>query len=187
MKTRDVLLAGAGGFILAAMSASVVLAMADKPAAPAPAKSVNLDKLYTGRWAEIGRTPMKLTDGCVAGATTYTKASATRIDVRDTCQDKTSAGKEKAIGGPGTILDPGTNAKLHVSYKVLGFIPLGRDYWILDHADDYSWFISSDPAFKNLWIYARDPRIAKPDLDRLIARAKAMGYDTSKLEFPAQP
>jgi apolipoprotein D and lipocalin family protein len=187
MKTRNLVLAGAGGLLLAALSATAVLAMTKKPAAPAPAKAVDVDKLFSGRWAEIGRTPMKLTDGCVAGATTYTKVSATRVNVRDTCQDKTPTGKEKAIGGPGKILDPGTNTKLHVRYMVLGVIPLGRDYWILDHADDYTWFISADPAFKNLWIYARDPRIGRPQVDALVARAKAMGYDTTKLEFPAQP
>jgi apolipoprotein D and lipocalin family protein len=187
MKTRSLILAGAGGLLLAAMSATAVLATSQKTMAPAPAKSVDADKLFSGRWAEIGRRPMKLTDGCVAGATSYTKRSATRVDVRDTCRDKTPTGKEKAIGGPGTILDPGTNTKLHVSYRVFGIIPLGRDYWILDHADDYTWFISADPAFKNLWIYARDPRIGRPEVDRLVARAKAMGYDTTKLEFPAQP
>jgi apolipoprotein D and lipocalin family protein len=187
MKTRNLLLAGAGGILLAALSTTEVVAMTGKIAAPAPAKRVDADKLFNGRWAEIGRTPMKLTDGCVAGATTYTKLSATRVQVRDTCQDKTPSGKEKAIGGPGKILDPGTNTKLHVTYKILGIIPLGRDYWILDHADDYSWFISSDPAFKNLWIYARDPRIGRPEIDSLVAKARAMGYDTSKLEFPAQP
>jgi apolipoprotein D and lipocalin family protein len=187
MKTRNLLLAGAGGILLAALATTAVVAMTGKTAAPAPAKRVDADKLFNGRWAEIGRTPMKLTDGCVAGATTYTKLSATRVQVRDTCQDKTPSGKEKAIGGPGKILDPGTNTKLHVTYKILGIIPLGRDYWILDHADDYSWFISSDPAFKNLWIYARDPRIGRPEIDSLVAKARAMGYDTSKLEFPAQP
>jgi apolipoprotein D and lipocalin family protein len=187
MTTRNLLLAGAGGLLIAALSATAVLAMTHKPAAHTPAKAVDADKLFNGRWAEIGRTPMKLTDGCVAGATTYTKVSATRVNVRDTCQDKTPTGKEKAIGGPGKILDPGTNTKLHVSYRVFGFIPLGRDYWILDHDDDYTWFISADPAFKNLWIYARDPRIGRPEVDRLVAKAKAMGYDTTKLEFPAQP
>jgi apolipoprotein D and lipocalin family protein len=140
--TRNLLLAGAGGLLIAALSATAVLAMTHKPAAHTPAKAVDADKLFNGRWAEIGRTPMKLTDGCVAGATTYTKVSATRVNVRDTCQDKTPTGKEKAIGGPGKILDPGTNTKLHVSYRVFGFIPLGRDYWILDHDDDYTWFIS---------------------------------------------
>ena len=189
MKTRNLLLIGAGGLMLAALSTTAAMAMATtaRPAAPTPAKSVDLDRLFSGRWAEIGRTPMKLTDGCVAGATTYTRLSATRLKVRDTCQDKTPTGKEKAIGGPGKILDPGTNTKLRVSYRFMGVIPLDRDYWILDHADDYSWFISADPAFKNLWIYARNPRVGQAEVDGLVARAKAMGYDTSKLEFPAQP
>jgi apolipoprotein D and lipocalin family protein len=161
-------------------------ALAAEVRAPAPAKPVDLARFYSGSWAEIGRHPMKLTDGCVAGATEYVIQSPTRIKVRDICHSGTPGGKVKAIGGPGTILDPGTNAKLHVSYKFLGFIPVGRDYWVLDHADDYSWFISSDPAFKNLWIYTRDPHVGGEALKPLIARAKALGYDTSKLEFPAQ-
>ena len=187
MKRTNLLLVGAGVLALAALSGSVALAKAGKTAAPAPARAVDADKLFSGRWAEIGRTPMKLTDGCVAGATTYTKVSATRVDVRDTCQDKTPTGKEKAIGGPGTILDPGVNTRLRVSYRLFGVVPISREYRILDHDDDYSWFISSDPAFENLWIYARDPRIEKGRLDALVARARAMGYDTSRLEFPAQP
>jgi apolipoprotein D and lipocalin family protein len=56
----------------------------------------------------------------------------------------------------------------------------------LDHADDYSWFISANPAFDKLWIYAR--KVPNPEqLRDLTARAAALGYDTSKLEFPAQP
>ncbi len=187
MTNRKLWLTGLGGLALAALSVTAVAAMTGKAAAPSPTARVDADKLFSGRWAEIGRTPMKLTDGCVAGATTYTKISATRVNVRDTCQDKTPTGKEKAIGGPGKILDPGMNTKLHVSYKVFGFLPLGRDYWILDHGEDYSWFISADPAFKNLWIYTRDPRIGRAEVERLVSRAKALGYDTSKLEFPAQP
>jgi apolipoprotein D and lipocalin family protein len=155
--------------------------------APSPTKPVDMAKLYTGTWAEIGRRPMSLTDGCVAGATTYTPKGGDKIDVRDTCHTGSPTGPEKAIGGPAQILDPGTNAKLHVSYRFAGFIPIGRDYWVLDHADDYSWFISADPKFENLWIYARDPRISADQIKVLVGKAQALGYDTSKLEFPAQP
>jgi apolipoprotein D and lipocalin family protein len=170
---------------LALLGASGVAAGEVK--APAPAKSVDLDRFYIGVWIEIGRHPMKLTDGCVAGATAYTQVSATRITVLDTCHSGTPAGKIKSVGGPGTIRDPGTNAKLHVDYRLFGFLPIGRDFWVLDHADDYSWFISSDPAFKNLWIYTRDPHVDPATLKALVAKARALGYDTSKLEFPAQP
>jgi apolipoprotein D and lipocalin family protein len=176
--------------ILGAALAAAALA-APPPAsaakAPEPARPVDAQRLYAGVWREIGRRPMALTDGCVAGATEYTLDGPGRVKVRDTCHTSVPGGPEKAIGGPATIVDPGTNAKLHVSYRFAGFIPVGRDYWILDHDDDYRWFISADPAFENLWIYTRDPDVSPQLRQRLVDRAKALGYDVSKLEFPAQP
>ena len=97
--------------------------------APQPAKPVEISRLWSGRWHEVARLPDRLTDGCVAGASTYTPVSETRIDVRDTCQVGTPSGREKAIGGRGEILDPGTNAKLRVRY-LAGLVTW--DYWILD-------------------------------------------------------
>lgn len=183
MPPKTLLIAALGGTLL--FGAAQATAGAVK--APAPSRSVDLGRFYSGVWIEIGRRPMKLTDGCVAGATEYKAQSATRIDVNDTCHAGTPSGKLKSIGGPGTILDPGTNAKLHVSYRFLGFIPVARDYWVLDHDDAYSWFISSDPAFENLWIYTRDPHVDPTLLKTLVEKARALGYDTAKLEFPAQP
>ncbi len=151
--------------------------------APQPLKPVDAERLYSGRWHEIGRLPMRITDGCVAGASIYTLVEPTRVDVRDTCQVDTPQGKERAIGGRGEILDPGTNAKLRVRY-LAGLITW--DYWVLDRAEDYSWFISADPTFDRLFIYTRDlPSTAQRD--RLVERASALGYDVSRLEFPAQP
>jgi len=179
--------------VLIGVIAGAVFALGTAPAgaaaerAPEPAKPVDAARFYTGVWREIGRRPVKLTDGCVAGATEYTLLSPTRVKVRDTCTNRTPSGAVKALGGPGTILDPGKNAKLHVSYRFLGLFPVDRDFWVLDHADDYSWFISADPTFHDLWIYTRDPRVDAAERAQLVDRAKALGYDVSKLEFPAQP
>ena len=149
--------------------------------APQPVRAVDLNRFYAGRWLEIARLPMRLTDGCVAGATSYTVVSETRVDVRDTCQVGTPSGREKAIGARGEILDPGTNAKLRARY--VGGLTTW-DYWVLDHAEDYSWFISADPTFDKLWIYTREvPSLAQRD--RLVERARQLGYDVSRLEFPA--
>ena len=171
--------------------AAVALGLVSGPTlaarAPEPARPVDVARFYSGVWREIGRRPMALTNGCVAGATRYTRQSDGRIQVRDTCQKSVPNGPEKAIGGPGVILDPGTNAKLRVSYHVLGLLTLNRDYWVLDHDENYSWFISADPAFDNLWIYTRTPRPDAALLRALVDRARALGYDVSKLEFPAQP
>ena len=172
--------------ILAAVAVAVVGGCAtsipaDQVRAPQPARAVDLERFYTGRWLEIARLPMSLTDGCVAGATTYVIQSPTRIGVRDTCQRDTPQGSEKAIGAAGTILDPGFNAKLRARY--LGGL-ITWEYWVLDHAEDYSWFISADPKFEKLWIYTRE---VPSDAERaaLVERAQALGYDVTRLEFPA--
>ena len=149
--------------------------------APQPTRAVDLERFYSGRWLEIARLPMSLTDGCVAGATNYVVVNPSRVDVRDTCQVGTPQGREKAIGGRGEVLDPGTNAKLRVRY-LGGFITW--DYWVLDHDEAYTWFISADPTFEKLWIYTREVP-SEAELARLVARAQALGYDTSRLEFPA--
>ncbi len=162
-------------------SACVTAPSPDAVRAPQPARAVDPERFYAGRWLEIARLPMRLTDGCVAGATNYVLVNPTRVDVRDTCQVDTPQGREKAIGARGQILDPGTNAKLRARY--LGGL-ITWDYWVLDHAEDYSWFISADPTFDKLWIYTREV----PDAagrQALVARARALGYDVSRLEFPA--
>lgn len=159
--------------------------MPSDPLAPAPTKPVDMARFYSGVWREVARRPESLTDGCVAGATEYTMLDATHVKVRDTCTVGTPAGKLKDIGGTGTILDPGTNAKLHVGYRVFGIFTVGRDYWVLDH--DETWFISTDPTFTRLYLYTRPDKDTPELRTQLAARAKALGYDVSKLEYPAQP
>jgi apolipoprotein D and lipocalin family protein len=149
-----------------------------------PAATIDAKRFYTGTWYEIGRRPMSLTDGCVAGGTTYTPQGGDKVKVLDFCRAGSPAGKLKTIGGPARI-DPGSNAKLHVSYRIFGIVRIPRDYWVLERADDYSWFISADPSFHDLWIYTRNPRPTQAEIAPLVARAKALGYDTRLLEFPA--
>jgi apolipoprotein D and lipocalin family protein len=150
-----------------------------------PVAKLDAGKFYTGTWYEIGRRPMKLTDGCVAGGTTYTPKGGAEVQVLDFCRDKSPTGKLKTIGGPARIVESSGNAKLRVSYRFLGIVPIQRDYWVLDLADDYSWFISADPTFHDLWIYTRNPQPSSGQTNRLVVRAKALGYDTTVLEFPA--
>ena len=108
------------------------------------------------------------------------------MEVLDFCHAGSPSGELKTIGGPATITDPGSNARLHVSYRAFGIFPITRDYWVLERADDYSWFISADPSFHDLWIYTRNPHPSQAEIARLVARAKALGYDTNLLEFPAK-
>lgn len=148
--------------------------------APQPTKSVDAQRLWSGRWLEIARTPMSITDGCVAGASNYRLTSPTRVEVRDTCQQGTPTGKEKAVGGTGEILDPGTNAKLRVKY-FWGFVTW--DYWVLDRAEDYSWFIAASPTLDRAFIYSREAP-TRVERDALTRRLGELGYDVTNLEYP---
>ncbi|ESQ75860.1 lipocalin family protein [Asticcacaulis sp. AC402] len=136
---------------------------------------------YSGTWLEIGRRPMWLTDGCVAGYSTYSSDEKGEVAVEDGCYKDTPSGKLKTIRGQGTIEDfGGANAKLKVRYPLF----ITWHYWVLYEAPDNSWFISADPKMKNLWIYARK---VPSDAERsvMVAKAKELGYDTNQLEFPA--
>jgi len=155
--------------------------------APEPLKPIDAMRLYSGTWHEIARRPMAITDGCVAGATQYERDASGAIRVLDSCRMGSPQGELKTVGGPGQILDPGRNAKLRVDYSLYGFIPVTREYWVLDRAPDYSWFISADPGFGDLYIFTRDPQIGAAQRKRLVSRAQELGYDVSKLEFPEQP
>ncbi len=143
--------------------------------------SVPLDH-YSGTWLEIARRPMMLTNGCVAGYTTYRPGNKPgAILVEDGCHSQTPDGKTKTIKGPAELLDAGsTNAKLRVHYPFF----ITWEYWVLYEAPDHSWFISADPTMKNLWIYARKVP-ATDERAVMVAKAQDLGYDTSKLEFPA--
>ena len=153
--------------------------------APHPKKPIDAAQFYTGRWYEIARTPMKLTDGCVSGTTDYYKGADGQLMDRDACRTDTPEGKEKVFAGPVTILNP-ENTKVSVRYTVFGVFPVSKTYWMLDHGDDYRWFIVSDPEFKNVSLFTRSPRPSPDEVKTLANKAQALGYDTTKLEYPTE-
>lgn len=153
----------------------------DPPRAPEPAKPVDAATFFTGRWYEIGRTPMTLTNGCLAATTDYVTRDGKLVD-HDACHDPATGKETKKIDGPITILNPGANTKIKVAYR-LAFIPLTRIYWILDHGE--GWFIQSDPDFEHFNLFTRDPRPSEASVAELKARVKALGSDPARLEFPA--
>lgn len=166
---------------------SVLLAgcgSSDKVLAPQPAKPIDVDRFYSGRWYELARTPMSATDGCVAGTTDFLRRADNTLVERDACREGSPQGKEKVFEGPATILDPGTNAKISVRYRVFGFLTVEKSWWMLDRDPDYRWFITADPQFENVAILSRDAHPSRAEIDALTGRVRALGYDPAKLEFP---
>ena len=169
--------------IAVSSSALLLSACASMPSAANPPQTVAVPMShYSGTWLEIARRPMWLTDGCVAGYTTYSPgAKPNEIAVEDGCHKDTPTGKLKTIKARGVLTDAGgDNAKLEAHYPFF----ITWSYWVLYESPEHDWFISADPKMKNLWIYSRTVPSAEARAV-MVAKAKALGYDVDKLEFPA--
>lgn len=151
------------------------------PHPPQPAKSVDLER-YAGRWYEIARYDMRFEKGCEGVTAEYSKRPDGLIRVLNTCHQGAVDGPVKTSEGKAKIADATTNAKLKVSF----FGPFFGDYWVLDHADDYSWSIVGEGSGKYLWLLSRKLP-TEADRAALTARAKALGYDTTMLRPTKQP
>ena len=147
---------------------------------PQPRKQVDLQR-YLGRWYEIARYEQSFQKGCEGVTADYELRPDGSIGVLNRCRKP--GGKLSESRGRAKLVDATTNAKLKVSF----FGPFYGDYWVLDHADDYSWSIVGEPSGRYLWILSRQPKPAETAVQQLIERAKSLGYDTSMLLRTAQP
>jgi apolipoprotein D and lipocalin family protein len=142
---------------------------------PQPAKAVDLDR-YAGLWYEAARYDMRFERGCDGVTAEYSKRPDGLIRVVNTCRQGGPTGPVKVVEGKAKIVDAATRAKLKVSF----FGPFFGAYWVLDHADDYSWSIVGEGSGRYLWILTRKPP-TPAELKALTERAGAMGYDTAML------
>jgi apolipoprotein D and lipocalin family protein len=143
-------------------------------AVPQLAKSVDLDR-YLGRWYEIARYEAPFQRGCEAVMADYSRKGDGTIRVLNSRRQGSVDGKLKTATGKAKIADGQTQAKLRVSF----FGPFYGDYWVLDHADYYSWSIVGEPSGRYLWLLARDARPDPAIRSTLESRAKELGYDWS--------
>ncbi|MFM5883819.1 MAG: lipocalin family protein [Novosphingobium sp.] len=170
---------------LAALAVSGCAALGPKhpvgnAAVPQPAKTVELQR-YLGKWYELARYEQGFQKDCDGVTAEYALRDDGKISVLNRCRKPD--GKIDDAKGKAKIVDTATNAKLKVSF----FGPFYGDYWVLDHADDYSWSIVGEPSGRYLWLLSRDAAPGRDRLDALIARAGALGYDTSMLRITRQP
>ena len=145
-------------------------------AVPQPARPVDLSH-YLGVWYELARYDNRFERGCEAVTAEYRQVEGGEIQVINRCHEgapdgplKTAKGRAKVVAGSG-------NAKLKVSF----FGPFFGDYWVLDHAPDYSWSIVGEPSGRYLWLLGRTARPPVASLEALYARVRALGYDAAMI------
>lgn len=141
---------------------------------------------FAGSWYEVARLPNKMQAQCVADvATTFTRHGVHTFDVETKC--RRSDGRAETDVGIARIQDPSTNAKLEIRFLplALAWWPFAwSDYWVLDLAPDYSYALAGAPSRDTLWILSRKPELDPAVYQRLVAKARALGFDVGKLIRP---
>jgi apolipoprotein D and lipocalin family protein len=131
---------------------------------------------YAGKWHEIARLPMYFQRNCASDVTAqYTLKPDGKIEVLNQCRGKN--GSLKTAKGTAKVVDKITQAKLKVSF----FWPFSGDYWILDVGPDYEYAMVGEPGRNYLWILSRKPVMEPATFEKLVNKAKSLGFDTSRL------
>ncbi len=138
-------------------------------------EKVDLNR-YLGTWHEIARLPMFFQRNCVSDVTAvYSLRPDGKIGVLNQCRQKD--GTLRRASGTARVVDQSTNAKLKVSF----FWPFSGDYWILQLGPNYEYAMVGEPRRKYLWILSRQPELDEQTYLNLMAKARLLGFDTSRL------
>jgi apolipoprotein D and lipocalin family protein len=169
------------------MIAVLMMALTPQAQPVATVPQVDLDR-YLGQWHEIARFPNRFQKKCAGEVrATYAKRPDGRIDVVNECT--TADGSVTKAAGVARVVDERTRAKLKVRFApaALSFLPfVWGDYWIIGLADDYSWATVGSPDLGYLWILSRTPTLDEATYAAAVERARANGFDTSRLERTRQ-
>jgi len=150
--------------------------------APEPRRSVDIDR-FMGRWYEIVRTPNNRQKNCHAAHQVWTRKANGTFDIDQVCHLGDRDGPARHVDTAARIVDPSTNAKFEASF--FGGL-IRRQYWVIDHGDDYAWMIASTSDGKFVALLARTPGLSPPRLSSLRARMRALGFNNDLEEVGAQ-
>lgn len=161
------------GVLLTAMAAAV----------PLPTQDWVEPARYAGRWYEIARLPNRFQDQCEGDvAATYSLRDDGRFTVVNECRTKDGMDRVEGIARRADPKGPDSRLKVRFAPAWLSFLPwVWGDYWILELDREYRHALIGEPSRKYLWVLSRDPVLAQGPFDALVARAAALGFDTSKV------
>ncbi len=144
---------------------------------PEPAKGVDLQR-YMGRWYELGRYENRFERDCDVVTADYSLGRGGKVQIVNACRLDGGDGTFKKSKGRARIVRGSNGAKLKVAF--FGPFYIG-DYWVLDHADDYSWSIVGEPRGTYLWLLSRRSNPGEDVRRAIYARAAELGYDTAAI------
>ncbi len=146
------------------------------PSGIRPVQDFDIDR-YLGKWYEIARLDHRFERGLTDVTATYTRREDGKIDVLNQGFNPKEDRWERARGKASFVKSP-TVGYLKVSF----FGPFYGSYVIIAlDREGYDYALVCGPNRSYLWILARQPTLNQTVLDRLIARARDLGFATDKL------
>jgi apolipoprotein D and lipocalin family protein len=154
-------------------------AMANKEAQLPTVEYVSIDK-YVGKWYSIYALPQRFTKNCLAQTADYEIIDEKTISVLNTCIKKKG---ETTINGKAVVSNARTNAELIVTFDnfFTRLFKVKGDYNIIA-LDNYDFVMIGSNDRDSMWMMSRTTDIPADILEKYLALAKSLGFDTSKLQ-----
>jgi apolipoprotein D and lipocalin family protein len=150
--------------------------------APEPRRPIDIDR-FMGRWYEIVRTPNNRQKNCHGAYQVWSRKADGAFDIDQVCHVGDRNGQARHVDTAARIVDPATNAKFEASF--FGGL-IRRQYWVIDHGDDYGWMIASTSDGKFVALLARTTGLPAARLSALKARMRVLGFDNALEEVGAK-
>ncbi|HPJ82564.1 MAG: lipocalin family protein [Bacteroidales bacterium] len=136
-------------------------------------KELDLDS-YLGDWYEIARFDHSFERGLTRAKANYTLKDDGTVRVLNTGYKDGKYDEAEAKAYRPDDKYPGA---LRVSF----FLFFYSDYWVLDLDENYTFALIGSKKAKFLWILSRTPEMAPADLDRVLNKARSLGYNVDNL------
>lgn len=155
-------------------------ACSEKPADISPVKNFQAEK-YLGTWYEIARLDNRFEKGLTHVSATYGLRDDGGISVLNRGYSSKSNEWKESLGKAYFVEDKNT-AYLKVSF----FGPFYGAYVVFDLDENYQYSLVTGNDKTYFWLLARTPNISGDVKARLLEKATALGFDTTKLVFVEQ-
>lgn len=162
--------------ILAAIALLALAACTGRPEGVEAVRGFDVTR-YGGQWFEIMRLDHRFERGLTNVTATYTLRPDGSIGVVNRGFEPERC-RWKEAGGRAVFQDSPDIASLSVTF----FWPFAGGYHVVElDRQDYGWAMISGPTRGYLWILARRPDLEPTIRDRLVERARTLGFPVDEL------
>ena len=140
-----------------------------------PVNNFDVQK-YLGLWYEIARLDHKFERDLTNVTADYALKDDGSIEVTNKGYNHNTE-KWSKVKGVAKMLGESKTGSLKVSF----FCPFYAGYHIIELDENYRYAMVTGSSRSYLWILARENSLKEKTLNRLIAKAQSLGFDTEKL------